>query len=133
MKAMTGKRKPYLNDPWHTAIHEAGHAVIARVLRLRCGEVTMVPNEAEGYAGYSHTGDPWDTIGDWERFGHYRDRDIEQAVTGYILVQMAGLHQQRSLWQDSLGSALEHRPRLGTRQLLGDFSDRGVGFRGNPS
>jgi hypothetical protein len=80
----------HLNDPWHTAVHEAGHAVIARVLRLRCGEVTIEPNEDEGYAGYSHTGDPWATVDDWERAGRYRDHDVEQAYRGYILTLMAG-------------------------------------------
>jgi hypothetical protein len=32
-----GKPKP-LNDPRRTATHEAGHAVIARVLTLLCGD-----------------------------------------------------------------------------------------------
>jgi ATP-dependent Zn protease len=90
MSKKNRKGKRYLNDPWHTAIHEAGHAVFARVLRIRCGEVTIEPNEAEGYAGYSHTGDPWDTVGDWERIGRYRDRDVEQAYRGRILTLMAG-------------------------------------------
>jgi hypothetical protein len=87
---MSKRQKRYLNDPWHTAIHEAGHAVIARVLRLRCGEVTIEPNEDEGYAGYSHIGDPWGTVDDWERAGRYRDHDVEQAYRGYILSTMAG-------------------------------------------
>jgi hypothetical protein len=84
----------HLNDPWHTAVHEAGHAVIARVLRLRCGEVTIQPNEAEGYAGYAHTGDPWGTIDDWERAGRFRDHDSEQAYRGYILTVMAGVEAE---------------------------------------
>ena len=37
---MARKRKP-LNDPRHTATHEAGHAVIARVLTLACGEAVF--------------------------------------------------------------------------------------------
>jgi hypothetical protein len=34
---MTKRKRRILNDPRHTATHEAGHAVIARVLTLACG------------------------------------------------------------------------------------------------
>jgi hypothetical protein len=30
---------------WRTAIHEAGHAVIGRVLGMVCGYATIIPNE----------------------------------------------------------------------------------------
>jgi hypothetical protein len=78
------------NDPKHTAVHEAGHAVIARVLGLRCGELTIVANLDEGYAGCSHASDPWLTVDDWERAGRYREHDIRQAYRGYVLGLMAG-------------------------------------------
>jgi hypothetical protein len=39
------KRKPKpLNDLRHTALHEAGHAVIGRVLTLVCGGVSTEPS-----------------------------------------------------------------------------------------
>jgi len=31
-------------DALHTAFHEAGHAVIGRVLGMACGQVTIVPD-----------------------------------------------------------------------------------------
>jgi hypothetical protein len=34
------RRKRHLNDLRHTAIHEAGHAVIGRVLGMTCGHAT---------------------------------------------------------------------------------------------
>lgn len=71
----------------------------------------MVPNEAEGYAGYSHTGDPWNTIDDWERMGRYRDHDIEQAVRGYILVQMAGAEAEIEILGHSPQGSDEHDRR----------------------
>ena len=45
-----------MNDPRHTAIHEAGHAVIARVLTLSCGDVSI---NADGHsAGRTLVHDP---------------------------------------------------------------------------
>jgi ATP-dependent Zn protease len=46
-----------------TAYHEAGHAVIGRVLGLVCGEVTVVPN-IEDSVGHAHVENP---IHRWER------------------------------------------------------------------
>jgi hypothetical protein len=37
----------------HTATHEAGHAVIARVLTLACGGASIQPDYANGCAGHS--------------------------------------------------------------------------------
>jgi ATP-dependent Zn protease len=39
------------NDPAHLRVHEAGHAVIGRVLILKCGPVTVKPDFDEGSAG----------------------------------------------------------------------------------
>jgi ATP-dependent Zn protease len=36
-----------------TAYHEAGHAVIGRVLTLKCGEATIKPNYRTRTAGLS--------------------------------------------------------------------------------
>jgi hypothetical protein len=46
-----------------TAIHEAGHAVIGRVLGLVCGPVTVTADHES--AGHSIIADPWDTISAW--------------------------------------------------------------------
>src|SRR6266446_6649808 len=50
-----------------TAIHEAGHAVIGRVLGLTCDSATIIPNEDEREAGHALIADPWKTHSDWEQ------------------------------------------------------------------
>jgi hypothetical protein len=39
-KAEAGDMRNKKRREWHTAIHEAGHAVIGRVLGTACGKVT---------------------------------------------------------------------------------------------
>jgi hypothetical protein len=51
----------------HTAFHEAGHAVIGRVLDLVCGGASIAPNEAENEAGHAIIADPWRTASEWDR------------------------------------------------------------------
>jgi ATP-dependent Zn protease len=51
---MSKRKKPKpLNDQLHTATHEAGHAVIARVLTLACGGASIQPDYDDGAAGHS--------------------------------------------------------------------------------
>jgi hypothetical protein len=56
-----------------TAIHEAGHAVIARVLTLVCGSATIKADHNS--TGHSLTHDPWTCIYEWERRGKVRHPD----------------------------------------------------------
>jgi ATP-dependent Zn protease len=72
-----------------TAIHEAGHAVIARVLGLACGGVTIVPDYDEMEAGHAIVGDQWKTMHIWEQHGLWQ-REIHSAMRGWILGKMAG-------------------------------------------
>src|SRR5271154_97309 len=51
------------------AIHEAGHAVIARILKLECGGAS-IDADADS-AGHSIISDPLETLGIWEE----RERD----------------------------------------------------------
>jgi len=74
---------------WSTAIHEAGHAVIGRVLSLRCGGASIVPDFDAGEAGHSILDDPWATVQDWEYQGKRHDR-IDKALRARIIVLMAG-------------------------------------------
>jgi hypothetical protein len=37
-----------VDDLLHIAVHEAGHAVIGRVLGMECGPVTIVPDDDNG-------------------------------------------------------------------------------------
>ena len=73
---------------WHTAIHEAGHAVIGRMLGMVCGQVTIVPNLSEETAGVAITHDQWVTFGAWEKRDKYRD--VSAVVRGRIMTLMAG-------------------------------------------
>ena len=45
-----------------TATHEAGHAVIGRVLGFLCDHVTIQLNYRMRTAGYGIVADPWDMI-----------------------------------------------------------------------
>jgi ATP-dependent Zn protease len=56
-----------------TAIHEAGHAVLGRVLTLVCDSATIKPDHDS--AGHSLTHDPWACIYEWEKRGKVREPD----------------------------------------------------------
>lgn len=73
---------------WSTAIHEAGHAVIGRVLGLKCGQVTIIPDEINGEAGHAIIAQPFDTLNEYERLGE--EREIHLIFRDQILAWMAG-------------------------------------------
>jgi hypothetical protein len=78
-----------------TAYHEAGHAVIARVLTLPAGPATIKPNYREGHWGYSITADPHACLYEWEKRGKVRD---EAAVWhARIISFMAGAEAETEL------------------------------------
>ncbi len=82
-----------------TAYHEAGHAVIARVLGLSCGEVTIIADDDS--AGHAIIADPWKTAWNWEnrdRFRHAR-----QAFRGTIIARMAGAEAEREFFGQCRG------------------------------
>lgn len=62
-----------------TAIHEAGHAVIGRILAIECGRVSIDPDEE--CAGHCIIEGPWDIVQRWEGEG-YVIRDNELVPTG---------------------------------------------------
>jgi hypothetical protein len=89
-----------------TAIHEAGHAVIGRVLGLSCGSVTIIANPAEGEAGHAIIFDPWKTASDWDRaleeqvergFVLSKCHDARSAFRGTILAKMAGAEAENEI------------------------------------
>jgi len=71
-----------------TAIHEAGHAVIGRILNFRCGKTSI---RLQGKtSGYSIIPDPCQATDDWEkRWGKFH-RDEDRALRARIMIQMAG-------------------------------------------
>jgi hypothetical protein len=69
-----------------TAIHEAGHAVVGRVLGLTCAEATIVADWNAMTAGYSKTFVER-SIADWEARGRWRP---ESMLRARIMMLMAG-------------------------------------------
>ena len=72
------------------AIHEAGHAVIARVLNMLCGHTTIEPDADSGGHGIIY--DPYDIYDAWERQGRYRN--LSTVLVGRIMSFMAGRRQR---------------------------------------
>lgn len=88
------KQKPiYLNDKRHTAIHEAGHVIIARVLGFHCDHASVLMNEEDGEAGHAAIEQPVEAINRWERQRRYREH--RTAYIGYIISLMAGAEANR--------------------------------------
>jgi len=84
-----------------TAIHEAGHAVVGRVLGLTCGKVTIGANYRTRTLGYGVIAEPWFTVDCWEQRGRYRPP--EAAFRGRILAYMAGREAEEELLGNSEG------------------------------
>ena len=76
-----------------TAIHEAGHAVIGRVLAMSCKGATIRPDHDS--VGHAITEDIYRTQTEWERRGHWRDPHA--IYVGRILTFMAGAEAVRVL------------------------------------
>jgi ATP-dependent Zn protease len=69
------------------AYHEAGHAVCGRVLKLRCGGATIVPNGL-GFDGHAIVAAPLTINDDLIKRGEYRD--FRSSVLDKICVCLAG-------------------------------------------
>lgn len=78
-----------------TAYHEAGHAVIGRVLTLASGPATIKPNYDEGAWGVSHTHSANVCHLEWERRGKLRD--LAAAQHARIMTYMAGAETEAVL------------------------------------
>src|ERR1051326_278687 len=82
------KPKRSAEELYATAIHEAGHAVIGRVLEFRCGKSSIRVRGKT--SGYSMIPEPLQAVGDWEnRWAKYH-RDLDAAYRARIMIQMAG-------------------------------------------
>ena len=77
------------------AIHEAGHAVISRVLGMTCGGASILHNSDEGEEGHSVCADPYLTDWDWQERGKFRE--FGSILVGRILSHMAGAESERSI------------------------------------
>jgi hypothetical protein len=83
-----------MNRRERVAYHEAGHAVIGRVLGLVCGAATIVPDYSDMSAGKATVHKNYGvTIDAWDSPGHsrsHRENRIESACRAGILMSMAG-------------------------------------------
>ena len=84
-----------LNNPRNTAVHEAGHAVIARVLTLKCGGASIRADYKTETAGYAIIHDPLECDGEWRY--RFKRRDTEAAERARIIVCMAGIEAEIEL------------------------------------
>jgi len=76
-----------VNDPRHTAVHEAGHAVIGRKLGLHMGQTTAV--QENDSAGHSLVGEPYATLDRWWREARHH-REFGSVVRARVMMLMAG-------------------------------------------
>jgi ATP-dependent Zn protease len=97
---------------WGTAVHEAGHAVIGRVLELPCGLATIVPNKEEGSAGHAITGDQWAILGHWEDERAKYHRDMPTVWRARMIAFMAGAEAERVVLGDSAGGDGEDQRQI---------------------
>ena len=81
-----------------TAYHEAGHAVIARVLGMTCGDTTIVADQ--DFAGHSITSVER-SIADWECRGRFRWTSMFRAR---IIMLMAGRESEIECFGKDQGS-----------------------------
>ena len=72
----------------HTAIHEAGHAVVGRAVALPCGEATIIPNDDLGSYGNAIIASADAAWHQWELRKKFRD--YASACRARILAAMAG-------------------------------------------
>jgi ATP-dependent Zn protease len=77
-----------------TAYHEAGHAVVGRVLTLPCGQATIRRDHDSD--GHSICPDPYACICEWERRGKVR-RSENAVWIARILTFMAGAEAEKEL------------------------------------
>ncbi len=82
-----------------TAIHEAGHAVAAEVLRLGCGGLNIIPNREEAAAGHCifPIGE-YEVLAAWEARGRQSGRNwARSAGRAATIAILAGVAAEREV------------------------------------
>jgi hypothetical protein len=109
------------------SIHESGHAVLARILKVPAGRVSIAP---EGETGFAETADPETCRRVWASKG--RVRPYHYAEDACCLVSMAGVIAERvvlgadsgahSFDLDDIAKYIEIDPRLSRVTRLADMA-----------
>jgi len=95
--ALEGGSDPTPVNLRRTAVHEAGHAVVAEIFALGCTEVTNAPNRDDGTAGFAISAmGEYSVMQAWERRGIYH-RGWRSALRASALVLLAGVAAEREL------------------------------------
>ena len=106
----TPTRKGLRYQRKHTAHHEAGHCVIAKVLTIPCGGVTIVPDRDTDTAGLTIVDDPWICFDRWWRRGKQRALDAE--IRAWILTLMAGAEAKEMIFGHCRGGEGDDRRQI---------------------
>lgn len=91
-----------MSDKRHTAIHEAGHAVIGRAVALPCGGATIVPNGDLGSYGAATVGSADDAWHQWQLREKFRD--YLSAVRARIITVQAGHEAEAEILGLAIGN-----------------------------
>ena len=97
-------------DCVHTAVHEASHAVIARVLTLYCDGSTIEPDHEAMEAGHSICHHPYACIYQWRKRG--KARDLDAVWHARIIAVMAGAEGEGVLLGSTPGGDDEDRVQI---------------------
>ena len=108
-----------MNDRLHVATHEAGHAVIARVLTLVCGGASIQPDYDDGCAGHSIIADPLMTESVWDK--RWKLRTGEAVYRARIIADMAGTEAETELLGATEGADGDDRYQI---DLMAEQLDR---------
>ena len=100
MKTQAAKRR--------IAIHEAGHAVIGRVLGIECGGATI--EQDTDSAGHGITYDPHRIWYAWEQVGRYRD--FSTVMRGRVMTFMAGREAEKECLGRAYGGDGDDRRQI---------------------
>lgn len=113
-----------LSPHWEkVAVHEAAHAVIARVLTLSCGQVTIKPSYRNRSRGVSITHDPHVCLSAWERRGKVRN-SADAVYIARIISTMAGAEAEAELLGvEPIGDGVDREQiEEMARELTGNYS-----------
>lgn len=96
MAKSDARRRSLRQSRKSTAYHEAGHAVIGRVLTLPCGMATIKPDHVEETAGLTITAEPYACLHEWEKRGKVPDFP-DEVFHARIMTYMAGAEAEAVL------------------------------------